>query len=58
MFRVKQIHLKSTLYNLLPKKPFDLVRNNILNLYGLGMGITSNYYIYNTAIKNSNRKVV
>ena len=58
MVRVKQFYLESIIRSFMKKKSFDNIGNNLLNLYGLGLGVTCNYYIYNVSIKNDSMKVV
>jgi hypothetical protein len=52
MARVKKIYLESIWRNITQKKSFDNIGSNLLNLYGLGLGITCNYYIYDVSTKN------
>ena len=47
MVRVKQIYLDKFAKSFFVKKSFDNIGNKLLNMYGLGLGITCNYYIYN-----------
>jgi hypothetical protein len=52
MVRAKQIFLESIRRSIMWKKSFDNIGSNLLNMYGLGLGITCNYYIYDISTKN------
>lgn len=47
MFSLKQVFTK--------KLNFNVVGEKLLNLYGLGLGVTCNYYIYDVSKKNNNK---
>jgi hypothetical protein len=49
MLTPKYFNLKTLIKNF--TKDYDAVGRNILNAYGLGLGVTCNYYIYNVSIK-------